>query len=186
MAKAKRMFGTFESETHVSSIDGITRRRCVFCGTVKPLDDFPKNGVDLEGLPKHRLDCKTCYGIRRQENGAKKTHSDFIGGQKRRGEPEPKLSHQEWKEIMIFFGGECAFCGCTTKRGQRLTRDHLKPLSGGGTTTQDNIVPACKSCNSSKGADDFKDWFMRQDFFSQERMNKIFKWRTILRQLGGE
>jgi len=184
MSKAKRMYGTYESETFTEG--GVTYRRCVFCGNVKPITEFPKNGYDENGKARYRLDCKTCYNIRRHENKAKKSHSDFIGGQKRRGEAEPKLSHQEWKEIMIFFGGACAYCGCTPKRGQRLTRDHLQPSSEGGRTSQDNIVPACSACNSSKGAEDFKSWFMRQPFFSQERLNRIFKWRSIMRQVGGD
>ena len=66
-----------------------------------------------------------------------------------------------------------------------MTRDHLEPVSEGGRTIQSNIVPACQSCNSSKGAEDFKDWFMKQPFFSQERLNRIFKWRTIIRQVEG-
>ena len=180
MGRTQRMYGTYPSETK----DGM--RRCVFCGEWKPLEDFPRNGYDEEGNVARRLDCRTCYNIRRQENSAKKSHSDFIGGQKRRGEAIPKLSHQEWKEIMIFFGGECAYCGCTPKRNQRLTRDHLLAISAGGVTEQSNMVPACSSCNSSKGSEDFKDWFMRQSFFSQERLNKIFKWRTIMRQVGGD
>jgi 5-methylcytosine-specific restriction endonuclease McrA len=181
MACNKRMFGRYASEDISDS-----ERRCVFCGEVKSLTDFPKNGTNPDGTTAYRLDCKVCYNIRRKENKAKKYHSDFIGGQKRRGEAEPRLSHQEWKEVMLFFGGACAYCGCTPRRSQRLTRDHLEPVSNGGTTTQDNIVPACASCNSSKGAEDFKRWFMRQPFFSQERLNRIFKWRTILRQVGGE
>jgi len=182
MSRTKRMYGAYPSDTFEH--DGITYRRCVFCGETKPITDFPKNGTDEDGNTVYRLDCKVCYNIRRHENSNKKSHSDFIGGQKRRGEAEPKLSHQEWKEIMIFFGGECAYCGCTPKRNQRLTRDHLQPVSNGGSTTPDNIVPACSSCNSSKGADDFKDWYMRQPFFSQERLNRIFKWRMIMRQVG--
>lgn len=171
----KRMYGNYESET----VDGL--RRCVFCGEWKDLEtEFYSNGGT------RRLDCKTCYNIRRKENKTKKRHSDFIGGQKRRGEADPKLSHQEWKEVMIFFSGECAYCGCTPRKNQRLTRDHLEPVSAGGATTQDNIVPACATCNSSKGAEDFKDWFMKQPFFSQSRLNRIFKWRTIMRQVGGE
>ena len=167
------MFGQYDSE-----------RRCVFCGEVKSITDFPKNGRNPDGTTAYRLDCKVCYNIRRKET--KKRHSDFIGGQKRRGEAAPRLSHQEWKEAVIFFGGACAYCGGTPRRNQRLTRDHLEPVSNGGTTTQDNIVPACASCNSSKGAEDFKEWFMRQSFFSQERLNRIFKWRTIMRQVGGD
>ena len=180
MRRNKRMYGCYPSETVED------QRRCVFCGEVKSLAEYPRNGQDENGEPAYRLDCKVCYNVRRKENKAKKTHSDFIGGQKRRGEESPQLSHQEWKEVMIYFGGSCAYCGCTPKRNQRLTRDHLLPVSAGGTTTPDNIVPACSSCNSSKGAEDFKVWYMRQAFFSQDRLNMIFKWRTILRQIGGE
>lgn len=178
-----RMYGTYPSETFKEN--GQLYRRCVFCGEVKPITDFPRNGTDKKGRPEWRQDCKCCYNIRRKENRTKKKHSDFIGGQKRRGEENPEFTHQEWKEALIFFGGECAYCGCTPRKGQRMTRDHLEPVSEGGRTIQSNIVPACQSCNSSKGAEDFKDWFMKQPFFSQERLNRIFKWRTIIRQVEG-
>ncbi len=174
------MYGNYPTETKGAL------RRCVYCGEWKELTvDFPRNGKDADGNTAYRQDCRTCYNIRRNENKNKKAHNDFIGGQKRRGEDEPILSHQEWKETMLFFGGECAYCGCTPKKNQRLTRDHLEPVSAGGITAQENIVPACRKCNSSKGAEDFKTWFMKQDFFNQARLNKMFKWRTIMRQVGG-
>ena len=178
MGRNKRMYGSFPSE----DIDG--KRRCVFCGELKPLCAFYKNGYNPDSSTAYRQDCKVCYNIRRRENKAKKKHSDFIGGQKRRGEAEPGLSHQEWKEVLIYFGGACAYCGCTPKRRQRLTKDHLQAVSAGGKTCLKNVVPACSSCNSSKGAEDFKEWFMRQPFFSQERLNRILKWHTIMRQAG--
>lgn len=184
MSRAKRMRGQYEP---VERYCGPVRlKTCTFCGEEKPIEEFPKNGVDASGRTRYRDDCKVCYNIRRRENRTKKKHSDFIGGMKRRGEECPEFSHQEWKECVIFFGGECAYCGATPRKGQRLTRDHLEPVSRGGITTQSNIVPACSSCNSSKGAEDFKDWFMKQAFFSQERLNRIFKWRTIMRMIGGE
>lgn len=184
MSRNKKMRGQFKPEEFYTD-DVLSHKRCTFCGEVKPITDFAKNGVDANGKPRYRDDCKTCYNIRRRENKTKKKHSDFIGGQKRRGEASPSFSHQEWKECLIFFGGECAYCGGTPRKGQRLTRDHLDPVSGGGRTIQSNIVPACSSCNSSKGADDFREWFMKQPFFSQERLNRIFKWRTIMRQAEG-
>lgn len=175
-----RMTGQYQSETYD---DGT--RRCVFCGLVKDLETgYHKNGTHLDGSPAYRLDCKVCYNVRRSENKTKKRHSDFIGGQRRRGEEAPELSHQEWKEIMIYFGGECAYCGATPRPNKKLTRDHLQPVSKGGRTEPSNIVPACAPCNSSKNDDDFKDWYMKQAFFSQERLNRIFKWRTIMRQVG--
>lgn len=184
MSRTERMKGKYEVEE--VRTDGVLKyKRCTFCGELKPIEDFPKNGVDTDGNARYRDDCKVCYNIRRRENKTKKKHTDFIGGQKRRGEAAPSFSHQEWKECLIFFGGECAYCGGTPRKGQRLTRDHLKPISEGGMTIQSNIVPACASCNSSKGAEDFREWFMKQPFFSQERLNRIFKWRTIMRQTEG-
>lgn len=178
------MYGTFKSDTFKGD-DGVIYRTCCFCGETKPLVDFPKNGTDSFGQTVYRFDCKTCYNIRRRENATKKKHTDFVGGMKRRGESNVDYTHQQWKETVIFFGGECAYCGRTMHKGERLTRDHLEPVSEGGVTTQDNIVPACHSCNSSKGAEEWREWFMRQPFFSQERMNRIFKWRSIIRASGG-
>ena len=44
-------------------------------------------------------------------------------------------------------GGKCQYCGVTTD----LTLDHVIPRSKGGRSTWDNLVTACKSCNSKKG-----------------------------------
>lgn len=52
--------------------------------------------------------------------------------------------------MLIFAAGECAYCG-TTLDQKELTLDHVIPLRAGGTNTTNNIVAACKSCNSSKG-----------------------------------
>lgn len=179
--RSKRMVGAYTSKDFIEN-GKLVYRRCTFCGNIKPISEFYKNGKLPNGEPAYRHDCKTCFDIRTAENRHKKKHSDFIGSQKRRGELSPSLTHQEWKECLIFFGGECAYCGCTVRKGQRMTKDHLVPVSAGGNTIQSNIIPACPSCNSSKGAEDFKEWFMKQPFFSQERLNKIFKWRTIIRQ----
>lgn len=42
----------------------------------------------------------------------------------------------------------CVYCG---KRNIDLTLDHVIPVSKGGKNTWDNLVTACKSCNSKKG-----------------------------------
>ncbi len=43
----------------------------------------------------------------------------------------------------------CAYCGNQFKR-QELTRDHVTPTSRGGLDIWDNVVAACKACNSKK------------------------------------
>lgn len=180
------MKGGYHTEVQLDSNGIVVAKVCTFCGKMKNINSFAKNGTDSNGFVKYRDDCKVCYNIRRRENAAKKKHADFVGSMKRRGEANVSYTHQQWKETVMFFGGECAYCGCTPRKGERLTRDHLVPVRDGGTTTQDNIVPACSCCNSSKGASEWREWFMKQPFFSQERMNRIFKWRSIMRMIGGE
>ena len=45
--------------------------------------------------------------------------------------------------------GTCWYCG--EKVGfKNLTMDHIIPLSRGGRSTKDNLVPCCKACNTKK------------------------------------
>ena len=41
----------------------------------------------------------------------------------------------------------CTYCGHVAD-----TVDHVVALASGGTNAMDNLVPACKRCNSSRGA----------------------------------
>ena len=45
--------------------------------------------------------------------------------------------------------GVCYYCA-TRVVHHDLTMDHLIPLSRGGRSTKDNLVPSCKSCNNKK------------------------------------
>ena len=48
----------------------------------------------------------------------------------------------------------CQFCGRTQhelRHRECLTRDHLIPLSRGGTNAWTNVLTACSSCNTRKG-----------------------------------
>jgi 5-methylcytosine-specific restriction endonuclease McrA len=53
----------------------------------------------------------------------------------------------EWKTLCSQHNGCCAYCG----RERELTRDHVIPLSQGGSDYISNILPACASCNAKKG-----------------------------------
>jgi 5-methylcytosine-specific restriction endonuclease McrA len=51
-------------------------------------------------------------------------------------------------------GYRCQFCGRSLtqlKPRESLTRDHLVPLSRGGTNDWTNVVTACSPCNTRKG-----------------------------------
>ncbi len=53
----------------------------------------------------------------------------------------------EWREKVELFGGCCAYCG---RDDVKLGREHMVPLSRGGSDDIANIVPACGPCNSKK------------------------------------
>lgn len=50
-------------------------------------------------------------------------------------------------------GPTCAYCGCSLTR-ETATRDHVIPLSKGGTSGLDNLVLSCGPCNRDKGDDE--------------------------------
>ncbi len=56
---------------------------------------------------------------------------------------------EEWSSKLKEYDYRCAYCGCELGSGM-ITIDHQIPLSRGGTNFIDNLVPACKSCNSKK------------------------------------
>jgi 5-methylcytosine-specific restriction endonuclease McrA len=68
------------------------------------------------------------------------------------------LSDEQWTALKAAWGG-CAYCG---DAGQPLQRDCVLALSRGGRYTLDNVVPACRSCNTSKCNDEVTSWLRRK------------------------
>lgn len=49
----------------------------------------------------------------------------------------------------------CQYCGrhrSALGRKERLTREHIKPISRGGADNWDNVTTACSTCNHKKGS----------------------------------
>ena len=59
---------------------------------------------------------------------------------------ESSLTFEEWNEIVERFDHRCAYCG----EKKKIEKDHIIPVSKGGPTTKENIVPCCRTCNSKK------------------------------------
>jgi 5-methylcytosine-specific restriction endonuclease McrA len=71
---------------------------------------------------------------------------------------EHDLSVAQWTALKDAWIG-CAYCGVTNKPMQR---DCVLALSRGGRYTLENIVPACRSCNTSKCNDEVTSWMRRK------------------------
>lgn len=76
------------------------------------------------------------------------------------GKPSPRTLVDDAKAQMKA-PYACEYCG----RRQNVSGDHLIPLKRGGPDVSDNIVQACRSCNSSKGSRDLMTWAASKGFF---------------------
>ncbi len=67
----------------------------------------------------------------------------------------PGVTPDEWKTICEEFDHRCAYC-----LNPASHMDHVIPLAQGGFHEPGNVVPACKPCNSSKGAKSLPIWLI--------------------------
>lgn len=83
----------------------------------------------------------------RQANPEKKSH---LENRRRARKFSNGGSHtlEELQEKFSRLGNVCYYC----KQAKPLTVDHDIPLSRGGTDNIENVLPACRSCNSKKNA----------------------------------
>ena len=58
---------------------------------------------------------------------------------------------QQWQYLLRRFNYRCCKCQQEPTRDNPITKDHIIPVSLGGTDNISNIQPLCKSCNSAKG-----------------------------------
>jgi len=58
-------------------------------------------------------------------------------------------TEEEWQELKAFYNFKCLCCG-QQEPDVKLTRDHVIPLTQGGSDSIDNVQPLCARCNSKK------------------------------------
>lgn len=65
-----------------------------------------------------------------------------------------KVTPAQWRFVQSVFSGLCAYC----RERPGNTMDHFVPVAAGGKHDIANVVPACRSCNSSKRHRDPFEW----------------------------
>ncbi len=74
-----------------------------------------------------------------------------------------RFTDREFAELVRAFDGRCAYCGCV----DQMTPDHRIPLARpelSATNNIENILPACRPCNVSKGTkteEEYREWLSR-------------------------
>lgn len=105
-------------------------------------------------MPSQRPSRAVRYSRRRRRRIAAKVHD---------------LTDAQWAALKSAWGG-CAYCGAV---GTSLQKDCVLPISRGGRYALANVVPCCRSCNTSKCNTEVTSWMRRK---------KLDEGRFLLRQ----
>jgi len=82
------------------------------------------------------------------------------------------FTSKQWEYCKKYFNNKCAYCG----QELPLAQEHFLALSKGGEYTNNNIIPSCRSCNSSKHNRDFFEWYPKHKSYDSKREKKILKY----------
>lgn len=142
---------------------------CSKCKVTKKIDEFYKSAYSSDGIASYCKKCKkTVRKIWHRDTKKERNKQRNVYLKK-----NPQIAHkirenrrireynaegyhtlEEWENKKTQFKESCGYC----KETKHLTKDHMTPLSRGGTNYINNIIPACKSCNSSKGDKTYEEF----------------------------
>lgn len=80
---------------------------------------------------------------------------------------------EQWNESLKYFNNKCAYSG---KPMEQVSVEHIIPITKGGTSYIWNIIPCEAILNYSKQDKDLLEWYKEQEFYSEERLNKIYEY----------
>jgi 5-methylcytosine-specific restriction endonuclease McrA len=86
----------------------------------------------------------------------------------------PKLAKKRYRQsIYEAWNHKCAYC-----KADATSLDHIIPRFKSGSSNRNNLVPACRSCNSNKASHKMEEWYTKQEFYDEAQMEKICCWMT--------
>lgn len=125
---------------------GLKETTCMDCKEIKLVSEFL-----LYRNSQGKIQCRSyCHECRRKR--------DIMSANKRRAlklSCETNINLEQWERKMREWNYLCAYCGLEEK----LTMEHVVPLSRGGKDGESNIVPSCLSCNSKKHTKTAEEFF---------------------------
>ncbi|MDR2703230.1 MAG: HNH endonuclease [Cellulomonadaceae bacterium] len=81
------------------------------------------------------------------------------------------LTLVQWSALKLAWKG-CAYCGCDT---DALQKDCVQPIARGGRYTVSNVVPACRSCNTSKCDQEVTTWLRRKRLDEKQFLTRLIQ-----------
>lgn len=154
---------TMTELARLHNVDPHTIKKYLGITSVKP---YKRNPVCPCGEPSViKSMCNTCY-VRQLTDKNKERYAALRRAQfeaapekvrakrcsnkhTRRARLNGRYTVAQWEALLELFNHTCPCCG---EAGEKLTVDHIVPISKGGSNTIDNIQPLCLTCNIKKGA----------------------------------
>jgi len=169
-----------------NSIDGL-HNRCIEC-EIKKAAQWKKDNPEKFAISQARIEAK----LERKLSNRKRAEKQRKEGKQQiwqKNNPEKMkqytlnhrnhdISTKEWQACLKFFDNKCAYCGISLeehleKYKQQLHKEHV---DHNGYNDVRNCVPACRSCNDKKWAFPMEEWYNEQEYFSEDKLNKINMW----------
>ena len=163
----KKMFATIfrRKETVVA----LALNTFVEFGMIEMIND----AVTIPNWGKHQ----NIEGIEKRKNYMKDYMQEYRQKQKQISQTnlcdDDNVFKASWKDVKSSFSFECAYCGKKESVVETLQQEHIIPFFNEGKFVLGNIIPACKSCNTSKGKKDLENWYKSKEFFNETRLNNI-------------
>lgn len=110
---------------------------------------------------QHIKKVKTLYHLNNRESENNRDHV------RRARKNENKTFKISKKELIKLYNSPCFYCGSLNK----ITLDHVIPISRGGSHGIGNLVPACSFCNGSKHNKFLIEW--KRDLTKIENFGKV-------------
>lgn len=77
--------------------------------------------------------------------------------------PRQTMPTNEWQDIKSSFGDKCSYCGeGPTKENRGIVADHVVPATDFGEFVKGNVIPACQTCNDSRGNKCWKEFINKK------------------------
>lgn len=116
-----------------------------------------------------------------------------VAARRRANQHDTKINFtkEDWQRALEYWEHKCAICSRPADFWLDIVADHWIPITKGGDTTSDNIVPLCQgkkgqpdgviSCNPSKSNRDAKEWLVEKYGVRKanqiiKRINSYFEW----------
>ena len=140
---------------------------------------------------KHYENNKNKYKKYNKEYNKNNPEIQFNRRNRRRSKEKKQgrgITKEQWKEMMEFFQWKCAYSDISLGNKNIRSVDHIVALDNGGLNEVWNCIPMVKGYNCSKrNRIDIFNWYMEQEYFDEERLNKIVEWQIYAyEKWGGE